>query len=104
MSDQSSLLQQVGQHFGIEVVSPAKISLGKEHPTFTALLTQFGGEKGIVVDPEWATIEPFVEALKHAGFGFSCITIDDDITGLGVVLMDWAWTSDQPRPSRLQDD
>jgi hypothetical protein len=98
---ESWLLQAAA--LGIEVVSPFEVELGGRHAVFAAMIRDFGGSPGIVVDPAWSVIEPHVDALVEAGFGYSCLEMEgNEIGDLIEVLRDWTWTGPRERrPSWL---
>ena len=54
----------------------------------------------MTADPEWAAIEPFVDALTADGFGYSCVSVGDD-DDLREMLWDWGWASSKPKPKWL---
>lgn len=93
MSVQHEYWQRTGARLGIEVIAPATVDLAGRSVRFAALLPQFGGPNGMLVDPDWSAIEPHVAALEAAGFSFSCVTIgsDADDASLWDMLRDWTW-------------
>jgi hypothetical protein len=94
---------EIGRRLGIEVVAPAQVELSGVVARFTALLPQFGGAKGMIVDANWSAIEPHAPALVAAGYGFSCVQAGDamDPDCPTEMLADWGWTSDAPQPEWL---
>lgn len=95
--------QHLGNHLGIEVVSPFVFQSDQGPVEFTALLPQFGARQGMVVDGDWGVIGPHADALSDAGYGFSCCEggeYDDTDPPLDM-LRDWDWSSPKPKPDWL---
>ena len=101
MNDARAMWLDAAAELGIEVVALAQIVLNGQPAIFTALIRQLGGPAGMIVDPSWLALEPHVDALAAAGFGYSCVELGDaDQRGLVEVLRDWTWTdpdSSKPR-------
>ena len=93
----------IGQRLDIQVVAPACVDLHGRSSNFVALLPQFGATNGIVVDPAWSVIEPLEDALLDAGYGFSCIALDDicDDASMIEMLTDWGWNGIGDKPTWL---
>jgi hypothetical protein len=95
--------QRLGNHLGIEVISPFVFPSNQGPVEFTALLTQFGAPRGMVVDADYDVIRPHAEALRDAGYGYSCCgggEYDEGKPPLSM-LKDWTWSSEDPRPNWL---
>ncbi len=86
---------------GLQIIAPATVSLGSQTATFTALLLQFGGKNGMIVDPDWMTISPLADALVRLGYGYSVVELDHitDDDGPQKMLRDWGWTAAEAKPS-----
>ncbi len=97
-ADQISAWRTVGSHLGIAVISPCEIALSDGSRFKAAALIHVGPPNGMVVDPEWTTLEPHADRLIADGFGYSAVTIDDDPSNVVEMLKDWGWT--EPQPSR----
>lgn len=102
---------EFGRRLGIRVLAPAEIDLGGVKARFTALLPQFGGPAGMVVDADWSVIGPHSDALSASGYGYSCVgarkpeNFDDAEATAAAreMLADWGWTSAAPKPAWLRD-
>ena len=90
----------IGRRLGIQVVAPACVNLHGKSSNFVALLPQFGATNGIVVDPAWSVIAPHKYALLEAGYGFSCLALDEisDDTSMIEMLTDWGWNGIGDKP------
>lgn len=97
-ADQISAWRTVGSHLGIAVTSPCEIALSDGSSLNATALIHVGPVNGMVVDPEWTTLEPHAERLIADGFGYSAVTIDDDLPSVVEMLKEWGWT--EPPPSR----
>ena len=83
----------IAAELGVEAVSPVDLIVNGTQVTFTALLTQFGGPRGMVIDPVWSVTRPHADALTEAGFGYSCISVGESAPGdIRDVLLDWGWS------------
>lgn len=104
MSDQASLWNALACRLGIKVSAPATVHLADKSVTFTALLPQFGGKSGIIVDPDWEVISPHADALLKLGHGFSAVELGSggDDERFKEMLRDWGWSADEPKPSWWQ--
>ena len=95
--------QQLGKDLGIEVVSPFAFQSGQAFVEFTALLPQFGARRGMVVDGDWDVLEPYADALRAEGYGFSCCE-GGEYDGADPpldMLRDWGWYSPTRKPDWL---
>jgi hypothetical protein len=103
MSIQSERWRHLADHLGIGVVAPFQLAIGGERATFAALLPQFGGSAGMIVDPEWESIEPHSDSLFETGYGYSAVTLDDTVTDEDAreMLRDWGWSGSATRPDWL---
>jgi hypothetical protein len=103
MTDEAGCWREIGLRLGVEVIAPARIRLAGSEARFTALLPQFGAASGMIVDAEWSAIEPHCAALNEAGYGYSCMALDDATGAETVVetLSDWGWTDTAPKPNWL---
>lgn len=101
MSDEVDRWRALASGLGIKVIAPATVLVGTERATFTALLPQFGGKTGMIVDPNWETISPHADALLKLGYGFSAVALgsDDDKQGAQEILRDWGWSSAEEKPN-----
>jgi hypothetical protein len=93
----------IGRRLEIEVVAPVDLELAGVQARFTALLPQFGGPAGMIVDANWSAIEPHASALTAAGYGYSCVEAGDAANAnLPIAMLaDWGWTSSAPKPGWL---
>lgn len=103
MGNDADYWLEIGRRLGIEVVAPANLKVSGVEARFTALLPQFGGEAGMIVDANWSAIEPHASALTAAGYGFSCVGAGDATNPDSAIemLADWGWTSVEPKPAWL---
>jgi hypothetical protein len=102
MGTEAEYWLEVGRRLGIEVVAPVSLVLSGVEARFTALMPQFGGTAGIVVDADWNAIAHHASALSAAGYGYSCVDAGDASADLPIgMLADWGWTSAQPKPEWL---
>lgn len=104
MTTQSEFWVGIAKNLNIRVVAPFAYQFGGGEIEFAAMLPDFGGESGIVADPDWDKIEPAAHQLQRDGFGYSCIEVDDDFEGMIEVLEDWTWTGASPEPEWLTSD
>lgn len=99
----SNYWQRLGNHLRLEVISPFIFQSTRGPVEFTALLTQFGALRGMVIDADFKVIEPHADALRDAGYGYSCCNggeYDEARPPLGM-LRDWGWSSETPKPTWL---
>ena len=83
----------VAADLGVQIIAPYTVELGECHVTFAALFPQFGGPSGIVADPEWSVIKPYVALLALAGFRYSCVDLSgSNHENMREMLTDWGWT------------
>ncbi len=103
MKTQSELWGHLADHLGIEAVAPFQLAIGDGIATFAALLPQVGGPAGMIVDPDWGTIEPLSNALVETGFGYSAVTLDDTVTDEDArdMVRDWGWFGIAAKPDWL---
>ena len=95
---------EIGRRLGIEVVAPVRLVLSGAEARFTALLPQFGGPAGMIVDADWSAIAPHASALSLAGYGYSCVGTGDVSAKPPIAMFaDWGWTSAEPKPEWLAD-
>jgi hypothetical protein len=102
MSDQVDRWRALASRLGFEVIAPATVAVGDERVPFTALLPQFGAERGMIADPDWEKIKPYADALWELGYGYSvvklrCNIADDE--SAQEMLRDWGWAAPDPKPS-----
>jgi hypothetical protein len=99
MTNQSEHWRALGDRLGIQVMAAATVTVADQSVTFTVLLRQIGGPKGIVIDPDWQLIEPYADALTDQGYGFSCCEYgDSDDESHKEVLREWSWASSEAQP------
>jgi hypothetical protein len=100
MISQGEHWHRLAERLDILVIAPFSINLNGNAGAFTAMLPQFGGAAGMVVDPEWSAIEPFEVALIEAGYGFSCVALDEDCADASAkeMLSDWSWNGTGEKP------
>lgn len=103
MVAQPELWKQLAERLGIVTVAPFDREIRGQSIRFAALLPQFGGSAGLVADPRWEAIEPYVEALTEAGFGYSAVTLDETIDDESArdMLRDWKWSGVAEAPDWL---
>jgi hypothetical protein len=101
MSNQVDRWRELASRLRFEVIAPATIRLLDGSATFTALLPQFGGNAGMIADPDWETISPYADALFTLGYGYSAVEIGDgpDYESAKEMLRDWGWSAAGPKPS-----
>ncbi|RST29430.1 hypothetical protein HMF7854_00235 [Sphingomonas ginkgonis] len=92
--------QQLGDHLGVQVISPFVFQGGLGPVEFTALLTQFGAPRGMVVDGDLGVIDAHTDALLNAGYGYSCCEGGDynEAEPSLDMLRDWEWSSETAKP------
>ena len=103
MSSESERWKHLANRLGIEAVAPFALDVSGKRAVFAALIPQFGGTAGMIVDPDWSTIEPHQESLLSAGYGFSCLELGDadDDDSAREMFSDWGWSSDGQPPDWL---
>ena len=99
----------VSEDLGIEVVAPFHLLMADgSQLTATALVKQFGAKNGMVVDADYAVLEPHTQSLVANSYGYSAISSRDaqlyERTNLIEALADWGWSgaADQ-KPSWLPE-
>ncbi len=94
MHAQSELWKQLAERLNIVAVAPVELEIRGQRLAFAALLPQFGGSAGLVADPRWEAIEPYVDGLIEAGFGYSAVTLDETVDDESArdMLRDWTWS------------
>ena len=111
MESDTDYWREFGRRLGIEVVAPAEVQLAGATARFSALLPQFGGPAGMIVDADWEVIEPHKSALLSAGYGFSCVGAGnlrdlqnpEILASAREMLADWGWSSSAPEPDWLTE-
>jgi len=93
----------LASRLGIEIVAPFNLELAGVKMHFTALFPQFGAPAGMVVDADWAAIQPHQSSLLAAGYGFSCAAPPKPDANIDEMLSDWGWSSPLPKPDWLKD-
>ena len=103
MASEHESWRLIAFELGIQAISPCDLTVDGTRATFTALLPQFGGLAGIIVDPDWSVIEPHADALVREGYGYSCISIEGSVPeDMHEVLTDWGWNGPaEPKPDWL---
>ena len=101
MATQSECWKSIADELGFRVIAPFVYKSSDGEVEFAAMLPDFGGESGIIVDPNLDKIEPWTNDLDRDGFGYSCITVDGNADGMIDVLEDWTWTSSAAKPAWL---
>jgi hypothetical protein len=98
MASEHESWRTVAAELGVKAISPCELTVNGTRVTFTALLPQFGGLAGMIINPDWSVIKPHADALTKAGYGYSCISIDgsapDEVRD---VLLDWGWNGTTAR-------
>lgn len=95
MSDQVQLWRELADSVGLRINAPCTISLPEYEPiTAVCHLLDFGGPKGIVVDPRDSVLSRSVmSALANAGYGYSVFTLNPEETDYAMeALADWKWS------------
>ena len=102
MTDQVSAWHSVASKLGLAIDEPCEIVL-KDGTVIraAAYIRNFGAPRGMVVDPDFAALRPFVDLLGENGFGFSAMEIEGDAMALIEVLADWGWSGKGPVPAWL---
>ncbi|HEX5184207.1 MAG TPA: hypothetical protein VFW19_13805 [Allosphingosinicella sp.] len=100
MSDEVGYWRALASQLDIKVTAPATVLLGDESVTFTALLPQFGGDSGMIADPQWEVISPYADALLKLGYAYSAVELgsDGDDDSARRMLRDWGWSAPEPKP------
>jgi hypothetical protein len=93
MATQSECWRSVADELGFRVIAPFIYASGNGEVEFAAMLPDFGGQSGMIADPDWGKIEPWAN---------SCIEVDGDAVGMIDVLEDWSWTSPTAKPAWLR--
>jgi hypothetical protein len=102
VATQSECWRSIADELGFRVIAPFIYTSSNGEVEFAAMLPDFGGESGIVTDPDWEKIELWTNNLRQDGFGFSCIEVDRNADGIIDVLQDWTWTSPAAKPAWLK--
>ena len=104
MKSASECWLKVGQQLDIEVRAPFEVELDGGRVHFAALLPQFGAPRGMVVDDDSDKIWAHRRSLLAAGYGFSCVELNDctNVDPPVEMLADWGWSSDSPTPDWLR--
>jgi hypothetical protein len=84
---------------GIDVITPFETILTDgSHVKVSALVGDFGVRHGMVVDANYALIEPYAKSLAADGYGYSSNLGHSpesyDRNGMIEVLKDWGWSGD----------
>jgi hypothetical protein len=100
MTDEADLWRALGSRLGFKVIAPATVMVGDERVTFTALLPQFGGNSGMIADPDWETIDSHRDALLKLGYGYSAVSLGSDGHDESAqdMLRDWGWSASERTP------
>jgi hypothetical protein len=95
--DQITTWRAVGIDIGVDVVAPCRIVLSNGTTVEATALVKVGPPNGMVVDPKWEVLKPYVDGLLDDGFGYSVVRLDEpydpagDRAGMIEVLVDWGW-------------
>jgi hypothetical protein len=87
-AEQVEKWRAAGLRMGFDVISPCKVVLSDGSTVEATALVKVGPPMGMVVDPDWAVLEPHANRLMADGFGFSAVTIGD--VDLSDLLRDWS--------------
>ena len=100
MSEQIDRWRDLASRLGLTISSPATILVGDDSVTFTALLPELGGRRGMIADHDWEVINPHTETLRQLGYAFSAVELGGDLDrdSLKEMFRDWGWTADGPKP------
>ena len=89
---------EAARDLGLEIVAPFSIVLGNDSRIDARLLLKrFGARNGMVIVTNFPTVEPFIEEILAAGYGFSTLSepsvsdhYDRDV--FIEMLRDWGWS------------
>jgi len=92
----------IANELGLQVIAPALISLPSGiHIKADALLSDFGGQRGMLLLTDDELVWPHRTAIVAAGYGFSILDDPDhgadsepNFHDIIDVLRDWGWTGD----------
>ena len=95
---------------GFELITPFTLvfpSGNKVEPL--CLLPDFGAPSGMLIFGEYHQVEPFLDEVRDAGYGFSVMSepLESEIEACDYidVLNDWGWSGDpDARPTWLEHD
>jgi hypothetical protein len=97
--------KEAGRRFGFRVISPYTLSLNNVSAPVAALLPEFGAPKGMLLVSNYLQLQPYLQDIETAGFGFSVLSAEGSTpvrTSVIEVLADWGWSGRDPEPSWLR--
>jgi hypothetical protein len=97
--------KEAGRRFGFRVISPYTLSLNNVTVTVAALLPEFGAPQGMLLVSDYSQLQPYLQDIETAGYGFSVLSADDSEplqANVVEVLADWGWSGRVPEPSWLR--
>jgi hypothetical protein len=100
MNEQVDRWHALASRLAFKVTTPVTLQLEGENVTFTALLPQFGGKKGMIADPDWEMLSRHRGALMNLGYGYSTVGLGGEPLDQNAkaMLRDWGWSASEPRP------
>lgn len=99
--------QKVSADLGVSLVTPVEISLSNgETIMLSALVKDFGAKRGMLVDANFALIQPYAKILVEDGYGYSSnfghSPESYDRHKMIEILADWGWSGpSKDRPAWL---
>lgn len=97
--------KEAGRRFGFRVISPYTLSLNNVSAPVAALLPEFGAPEGMLLVSNYLQLQPYLQDIEAAGYGFSVLNADDsepDRASVDQVLADWGWSGRGPEPFWLR--
>ena len=94
--------KKVAEDLKIEVISPFEVILS-DGTCFvvSALIKDFGGPKGMLVDADYDVLRPHLRGIRASGYGYSSSLGSApekyDRASMIDVLRDWEWSGDVAR-------
>lgn len=101
----ASYWKEAGRRFGFQVITPYTLVLGNVSVPVEALLPEFGRPQGMLLVSDYASLQPYLQEIGTAGYGFSVLDADGFepcLAEVAEVLADWGWLGRGPEPSWLR--
>ena len=109
MSALLDLWQVAASDLGFVVDGPVTIEVGGTRMSVPVFVEGFGAVRGMLIVTSYSDVKPHIEALAHAGFGYSVMSEPRqnetyDRESFIEMLSDWGWSgSPQERPAWVVD-
>ena len=100
----SDYWQAAGNRYGFRVLAPYTLLLGETSVSVAALLPDFGAPRGMLLTSDYASLQPYLSAIRLAGYGFSVLDPNSFEPNRGDIidlLIDWGWSGAGTEPSWL---